>query len=302
MLSNLMLKNLKGVYMLRKVIILIFVSFVIASAANAEPIVLQQAGNVLKPGELEAGIDFYYGYETYTISGVTGEYKNTAWSAMLALKYALMDALEVKVGVPYSSWNISGAGTGSNNGLSSILAGAKLCFVKGDQLSFGLGVDTEIPVTSADKSVGEGMQVLIRGGFMTYQAHGFNIVPLAMMDYKSDPFLIHVNLGYKLAGAYTTTAIEIKPASFFIYAFGAELPLKDTPLTLLGEFAGTFFGKATVAGVEQADTNGTTYDFTPGIRFNSDTLKAKLGVSIALGDATYRTYDWKIISGVSMVF
>lgn len=292
--------------MVKKICTVVFCLIAILAIAKisiAQPIVLQQAENTLAADKVELGLGFIYGYEKYTIEGTTGDFTRSGASIPILFKWAVSNSLETKVVLPYTTWKNTGTGIPdtSNSGIGQMVVGGKLNFIddKESGLSIGLGVDLELPTGDASKGLGEGSHILIRGGILP--SSGTNVAVAGILTQKFDPLAFHVNLGYKYTAKYTVSDVNMDTGDIIIYGLAGEYAIGDG-IAVIGELVGTSFGKAKVADTEENESNGTTFDTVIGVSYTSESMRIILGCPIALGNATYGPYAFKIVSGFSLIF
>lgn len=275
----------------------------VAKASIAQPIVLQQAENTIAADKVELGLGFIYGSEKFTIAGQTGDFTRSDFSIPILFKWAVTNSLETKLVLPYTTWKNTGTGLAdaSNGGFGQMVLGGKLNIVDDDEagLSIGANLDLELPTGSATKGLGEGSHILVRGGIMP--SSGFNLPVSGILTQKFEPLIFHVNLGYKLTGEYTVEGVKINTGDTIIYGVAGEY-VAGGGLSLIGELVGTSFGKAKIDDTEVNESNGITFDGVLGMSYTTEGSRITLGIPIALGDATYRAYDFKIVSAYSLIF
>jgi hypothetical protein len=287
--------------MVKKMVLAVVCLVAFVGYISAEPIVLQQAENTIDANKLEVGVGAIYGRETWTVEGITGDFWRTDISVPLLLKYGVSGNLETKLVIPYTSYASSAAGVETKNtGLGQILWGTKYNFINDKEIGLGIsaGVDVEL-AANAESNLGEGSHILIRGG--TIPSSGLNVAAYGILSQKFNPLVFHVNLGYKYTNKYTVSSVDYNTGEIIVYGVAAEYSLGGG-LTVDGEVVATSFGKNTVSNLEMPETNGTTLDTVIGVTYKDKDMKITLGAPIAIGSATYRSYDYKIISGISFLF
>lgn len=277
----------------------------VAKVSIAQPIVLQQAENTIAADKVELGLGFIYGYEKWTVPALDPNITRTRndFSIPILFKWAVTNSLETKLVLPYTTWKntATGMADASNGGFGQMVLGGKLNVVDDDEagLSIGANLDLEFPTGSVDKGLGEGSHILIRGG--TMPSSGFNLPVSGILTQKFEPLIFHVNLGYKLTGEYTVEGTKFNTGDTIIYGVAGEY-VAGGGLSLIGELVGTSFGKLKIGDTEENESNGITFDGVLGMTYVTEGSRITLGIPIALGDATYRAYDFKIVSAYSLIF
>ena len=272
--------------MFRKLTALLFFSAYFSFAA-AEPIVLEQAGNVLPKGRLEAGVDISYAYDKYTLAGFPGiEYTSYFRQAILSLKYAVDYSFEASLRAPFTIWTLQGTGLidSSASGIGQMTAALKYSSEAGGGAILGLLFTADIPSGDSKQNLGTGL----------------NLGLTALLKYPLAPFVLDVNAGYQLTYDYVNpVASKVNPGDKI--SFGAALELNSGAFTWLIEANAVTFGNYSVDGADKPGTAGLTIDLIPGVRYTAGDFKAKLGFSYAAGDPTFAAYQWKIVSGLALV-
>lgn len=268
---------------------------IIKGALMAEPLVTEKA-TTLKSKSCEVELNATYSYDKWTYDEIPDvEYSRWTIRTPLEIRYGMLDNLEGLLGVPFISWErtidmADSSDSVSESGFGQIAIGGKYNFYTPKKTStwLALAFKTELPTGDVDKGLGQGLNYVIE--FLGTEIR--------------KPWRGNINLGYVIKTEFTQestgTERDIDPGDPIFYNFAFEYLLKD--YSFVGELAGTSFNKSKIQGVKQAETNGSTLDLIIGLAYGKNPIKLKGGVAIAVGDETYRTYDWKIILGSSYIF
>jgi hypothetical protein len=265
----------------------------------AEPLVLEQAGNVLKPKKLEIGLaDIAYQTDETKITDTAGtvvmKLTNSATVTPLYARYAFTPAIEGLLKLPYSSVSskteiTGGAATSaSDSGLADPTLSGKYSFAaKGWDLAAAAAIT--IPMGKESTTLPSSFK------------QGMNIKPLLAARKEFGKVTMNANLSYKMTGEYTDeNKIKQNPCEIISVGVGAEYPCRMVSgITCIGEFVYNSFSDAAVAGVTQAGSSGSQMDLLLGGRYDKGNIKTKLGLDLSLGDEKYRAYDYKIVAGVT---
>lgn len=256
----------------------------------AEPLTLQQAGNVLQPGTLEFGLsDIAYQTDLTKLTDSAGTVlqENTITSTILPIsgRYAFNEKWEGTLAIPYiSNTQKLGSASTSTTGMGDALAGIKYSRNKTENKINAVSLLFSLPTGAADFR------------------KGLDIKPVWSHRKIKEKRAFNINIAYNLTAEYNdANSVKQNPGNILSFGMSAER-MRTEKLTTLCEFEYRSLSEATSAGASVADSAGTQMDITLGARYNKGDWKSKLGVSIALGDETYRTYDYKVILGVTRLF
>ena len=287
---------------MKKLLLMLLVLMFGVRYLAAEPLTLEQAGNVLDKGKLELGLaDVAYQTDEskFTDSGgnVLATITNTATIVPFYARFAFTSHLEAALNVPYSSVSYEEKPTGgtktsySDEGLADPTIMGKY--------SVGLGSEWDLAL-AASFTLPEGAQskVFPMGGVFQ---QGTNIKPLVAVRKKiNDETALNLNVSYNVEGSFTDEyKVKEAPGNVLSAGIGAERSLIG--INWIGEFIYNNLEQSSFAGVVQKKSDGSQMDLVLGLRYNYGHLKTKLGVDISLGDETYRTYDYRVIAGLSFV-
>jgi hypothetical protein len=282
---------------MKKLFFLLSLCAVCVSSVLAEPLLLEQATNVLPQKGLELGLsDILYQYDTTDIENAGGTTVLTITQSSvlvpLYLRYAFSNKIEGILDLPYLSQTLKSETTGSStstteSGLSDPVLGVKIN-LKDEEGSIKLGVAALVKAPFGDAKFRQ----------------GFNIQPLLLASKELGSSVLNANLSYNMTGEYEdddTAKTKINPGDVLQLGLGLEHPLyaSCSCLTGIAEFIYQSLGESTVASVAQSGSSGARMDLALGVRFNKGSLKAKLGFALSLGEEKYRQYDYKIIAGIS---
>ena len=273
------------------------------STAVAEPLVLEQAGNVLKTGTLELGLgDIFYQTDVTSLVDTSGTElaKYTSVSTILSLtsRYAFCDKLEGALSVPYVSLAFKSESGGTSittddAGLGGAQALVKynICSCKnGWETSAGLGLSLPTGLQSTK--------------FSQAFRNGLNMKPSFMTSKKCGKYNVNLNLAYNITAEYEdSSAAKTKqnPGDVLSAGAGLEYPMSEQT-NLIGEFVYNSISEAASAGTAVSGSSGSQMDLICGVRHNKNNIKTKLGLALAFGDEKYRTYDYKIIAGITYLW
>ncbi len=277
----------------------VFLIFGTASSLLAEPLVLEQAGNVLKQGTLEAGMaDLAYQIGSSNVTDVSGnvtnKITNTAFIFPLYARYAFSPVIEASLEAPYSSVSLKEEPAGgmsqifSDSGLGDPTLTGKYSFVlKGWDLA-----------AAAAFRIPEGKQ---SSTLPSSFRQGFNVKPLVAARKVYGFTTLNLNVSYDLAGAYTDeNNVRQEPADVLSGGIGAEIDSPD--VDLIAEFIYNSISRSSTTGINATNNPGSQMDFVFGWRHIIGNIKTKFGVDIALGDQIYRTYDYRVLIGITYLW
>lgn len=266
-----------------------------AHMVAAEPLVLEQATNVLAPKTLEIGLaDIGYQSDVTSIIDSGGKevikLTNTETFVPLFAKYSLTSRIETNLYVPYISARakseISGVSTtSSDSGLGDSVLAAKVNLLD-KEWQIGLKAGFSLPTGSTEFK------------------RGLNITPLVALRRDAKRYLVNINISYENTGKYddNNTSLQLNPGDILSAGLGLEIPGKKVEgLTYCGEFVYQSISASKVAGLTQSGSSGERMDMNLGFRYNVHNLKTKVGLVLALGDEQYRTHDYKILAAITYV-
>jgi hypothetical protein len=283
---------------MRKVLVCLGLLLGTASLLLAEPLLLEQADNVLTPKTLEFGLaNITYQSDVADITNAAGttvlKLTNTAYSVPLYGRYAFNGRLEGWTFIPYNSTSskseITGgaSATSDTSGLSDPAIGAKYTLTDNFlQKGWKIGAAGIVNLPVGDKKFRQGL----------------DIEPLIAARKEIEKMFVNINLGYTLNQEYEDeNSIKQKPGDVLSAGVGIEYPLaiKSFNFEGIGEFIYQNLGESKIAGVAQTGSAGSRMDLIIGARYNSGSWKTKLGLDLSLGEEKYRAYDYRIIAGVT---
>jgi hypothetical protein len=264
----------------------------------AEPLVLEQAGNVLKQGTLEAGLaDISYQTDETKITDSAGDVAytitRTVFNVPLYARYAFTPSIEAFLNIPYSSVSQKTELTGSSSsesdaGLADPTVAGKYSFAF---KSWDLAAAAFFTLPAGKDST----------DMPSSFKRGLAIKPLLAARKGFGDLTFNANLSYTLNSEYTDeNDVKQKYGDVLNLGAGVEYPVKNiSGLLLIGEAFYNSLGEAKSAGEAQSGTSGSQYDIVIGGRYNTGNWKTKLGLDLSLGEEKYRAYDYRIIAGVS---
>ncbi len=283
---------------MRKLLLCCAVACVNAGTLLAAPLVLEQAGNVLKEGVLETGFtDISYQSDETKITNSAGAtvytLTRTAFSVPVFARYAFTPALETSIEIPCSSVSSksesAGASTSaSDSGIADLAFAGKYSFAfNGWDLAAGAAFS--VPTGKESTKVPSSFK------------RGFNIKPLVAARKEMGCIFINANLSYAMNGEYTDeNKVKQKFGDVLSLGAGAEYPVTSIAgLTLIGEAVFNSLAESKIAGAAQSGTSGSQYGLILGGSYAKGDLKTKLGFDLSLGEEKYRSYDYRIIAGAT---
>ncbi|MHB9154371.1 MAG: hypothetical protein ACYC5N_01605 [Endomicrobiales bacterium] len=284
---------------MKKVVLCLGVMLSAAALAYAEPLVLEQAGNVLGAGTLEIGAaEVSYQNDAVSITDAAGtelmKMTDTRMGVPLFARYAFTPKAEAAFTLAY----VSRSSKSETGGVSSVTDASG----PGDPV---LGAKVQV----ADNAFNNGWKVGV-GGTIGIPAgdrklrQGLNLSPLVALSRAFPQYLVNINVSYGILGEFEDAGSVKQDAGDTLNAgVGVEypLPVKGGSLSGVGELAYQSFGESKAAGVTQKDSAGNRMDLVLGARWQAGSLKTKFGVALALGEEKYRTYDYRIIAGVTFL-
>jgi len=298
---------------MRKTIVSLLSVIFLASGLFAQPLLLEQATNVVPQKTLEVGIDnLTYQSDVTEITNSTIKFTNTALIIPVVARYGVTNDIEAMLTIPYMSLSqkleISGnSATTEDAQLADIHIAGKKTIVLPESWgltgwNLGAMLDLSLPTGSqSDK-------------FTTEFRNGMNIKPLVAASKNFSPnvsfakeLTFNANISYNLTGEYEPKSwgVKLDPADVFEIGVGAESPcVLVNGLNRILELNYRTLSEQKLAGTAIAGTSGSQMDLVLGARYTflSGLLKSKLGFVLALGDEKYRTYDYKIVAGVTYLF
>jgi hypothetical protein len=276
----------------------IFLSFLLIVGnigfLTASPIVLSQAENIVLANQLEIGINpASYAYDETELQNSSNVKiqtdKMTNITAPLFARYGVTDKIETFLSIPYISSELESAttvgGTTTNtktksDDLGDMSLGAKYNFMEISDIKIAGALNLDIP-TGNER-------------FMK----GLNVKPVLVASKKIGEINANFNIGYDMNGYYNKDNAGNNPSDVIRLGFGADYACCDN-LSLVAETTFEMIDKAEQSNVKIAESDGTRNDFIIGGVYKKDNLKTKLGLDLSLGDEKNRTYDYKIILGLT---
>ena len=265
----------------------------------AEPLVLEQAGNVLKAKSLEVRLD-NISYQSDQVNIV-----NSAGSPVMTLsdqefivnfiaRYAFTPKIEASIRLPYKSIDFRdqpflGLTTSLNDsGIADPLITGKYSGVFDSWNIAGYAV-FGIPIGQQSKVLPQDF------------SRGLDLQPGVAVRKEMSTVNLNFNLSYDITGDYTD-ADKVKRNPGDVLSFGAGIEKEFQGINWCGEFIYSSLSDASTKGVTQPGSSGSRMDLIVGECYNSGHFKTKLGLDTSLGDPQYREYDYKVLLGVTYVF
>ncbi|OGF50688.1 MAG: hypothetical protein A2231_08095 [Candidatus Firestonebacteria bacterium RIFOXYA2_FULL_40_8] len=262
---------------IKKYIILISIILINISFISAEPITLEQSDFYIQSGKtIEVGTGASYGYAKYFYaSDPTVEYENKDAVIPVFLRFKPFQNIEISLKSTYrllkeTEFNILKKNTGYVEG------SGKLGLFEGCALK----LQAEIPGANPDDAAVEGL----------------NIGARVLISIKSNPLIIHLNGGYTYSFAYTVNSMQVDPGNYIFGGAGVEYEMGG--VNPLVEVTVMSVGKSVAGGVEDVN-EPLLLDILAGFSWKIDSIKIKAGFAYSLD--TYNIYNWKIVSGVSIL-
>jgi|GEM_PF-2591859 len=292
---------------MKKIISSLVAVVVLTSGLFAQPLLLEQATNVVPQKTLEVGIDnLTYQSDLTEITGTTIKLTDTALIVPVIARYGVTNDIEAMLTIPYMSLSqkieIAGnSATTEDAQLADIHIAGKKSMVLSNGWNLAGMLDLSLPTGSqSDK-------------FTAEFRNGMNIKPLvaASKNFSNVPLAkeltFNANLSYNLTGEYEpkSSGTKFDPADVVEIGVGAESPcVLVNGLNRILELNYRTLSEQKVAGTAITGTSGSQMDLVIGARYTflSGLLKSKLGFVLALGDEKYRTYDYKIVAGVTYLW
>lgn len=288
---------------MKKFVSTVVLSLFVAGPLLAQPILLEQASNVVPAKTLEIGIDnLEYGADVTEIEDTDYKLTRTSMIVPLIARYAYTDSLEATLTIPYTSLSYKeetgGASASvSDAQLSDIALACKKSFVSG-AWNLAAGLSVSLPTGSQSDDFPLEFKKGLNFTPVLAASKGFTcpVTGLAMT--------FDANLSYALTGEYDDKA-EVKrdPADVLTAGLGLEhaMPgaLFNKDLTLGAEFFYKNLSDQKNDGVTDP-TSGSQLDLVLGGRCAvAKDIKTKLGVAFSFGEEKYREFDWKLLLGVT---
>ena len=264
-----------------------------ASFISAEPLVLEKAGSTIGANVIELGLtDINYRHD-YTIfvddaGNELSKLTSSSLSAPLFCSYGVTDRIEAFLQMPY----VSAATKSEAGGSSSTDSKAYLA----DQVIGG-----KISLLDGDYKFGAGLSLALPFGEKKYRA-GYDITPLMALSRDLGAAVVNANLSYDLTAEYTDDSSQVKlnPGDVLSLGIGAEFACKKIEsVSLLAEFLYSSIGQSSIAGTAQSGSSGSRMELDLGARYNRGSLKTKFGFGLSLGEEKFRSYDYRIIAGLT---
>jgi len=262
----------------------------------AEPLTLEQAGNVLKPNTLEVGLnDISYMSDDVKLTNSAGTVVATLTDTNFVIpafaRYDFTPNIEAAISIPYSSVSFKSDITGGASTTSSDsglvdpkISGKYSCMYNGWNVAGQLGLS--IPMGSKS--------TVVPGAFR----EGFNIQPLLAATKDVGPVVLDINLSYNMTGEFTDeTSVKQDPGDVLSLGVGAEKLYKD--INWCAEFVFNNLSSSSINSTSVSGSSGSQMDLVLGGRYNKDNIKTKLGIDLSLGDEQFRAYDYRIVAGIT---
>lgn len=263
---------------MKKILIVSFIFISLVAVAGAEPLILNQAKNILPANKIEAGAGFNYGYSKYYYStATTTEYETKDSIIPAFVRYGITDEFEALAKIEYKMLTRT-EGSISKNGFGYCSIFAKYLLME----NLAIGVNGDISIGSPDDSLTQGLNL---GGKLIYS---YPLCPDVIM---------HVNAGYNYSFEFTMSSTKIDLGNVIPFGIGFEYNMGN--IIPIIEFYGSYAGKTLIAGAETGDTM-FMYSVVPSVLVKYDNFKIKAGWEYAFDK--YNLYNWRIISSISYVF
>lgn len=288
---------------MKKFVSTVVLSLFIAGPLLAQPILLEQASNVVPAKTLEIGIDnLEYSSDVTEFEDTDETLTRTSLIIPLIARYAYSNSVEATLTIPYTSLSYKDETGGASTSVSDA------------QLS-DLSIAVKKSVVSGAWNLAAGLALSLPTGsqsddFPLEFKKGLNVTPvLAASKGFTCPvtglaMTFDANLSYALTGEYDDKAdVKRDPADVLTAGLGLEhaLPgaLFEKDLTLGAEFFYKNLSDQKNDGVT-TPTAGSQLDLVLGGRWAaSKDIKTKLGVAFSFGEEKYREFDWKLLLGVT---
>jgi len=193
----------------------------VSQCLMAEPLVLDQAGNVQKPGILEIGLeDISYGYNQTDITDNAGNtvvtLTNTYLVTSVFARYAFTPAIETSLILPYSSVSKQTQLTGGNSTITSdsgladpVISGKYSCKWSSWEIAGKLALS--LPEGSTSSKIPSVFR------------QGLNIEPVLALTKDLGLSTLNVNIAYNLIGKYTDeNSVKQQLGDVLTLGIGAE--------------------------------------------------------------------------------
>lgn len=290
---------------MRKTVVVMAVLAFGLSFAVAEPLMLEQAGTVNEKGMLEMGLgDISYQTDLVTLLNPAGievsKLTNTSTVFSLYSRYAFSEKIECTLNIPYLMLSskqepVGGAATTTDDaGLGDVQASAKYSFDQCGRCGWltAAGLALSLPTGKQSTKFPESFR------------NGLNMKPSFMASKGLGKYSANINLSYEITAEYEDASdfkTKQDPGDVLSAGVGLEYP-KSERTSFIGEFVYKSLSESKSAGAAVSGSSGSQMDLVCGLRHNRAGLKTKIGLVLALGDEKYRTYDYKIIAGLTYLW
>jgi len=279
----------------------------VGTFAQAEPVFQPQAASFLKQKQAEIGVGGQFGFQKSELEGSAGTtYKNRVWHIPLTARYGILDTLEGRLLVPFTSAKDTSEGTASSrnvgDGIGNIQVGAKWNAISAP-LPLALALNFDLPTANSKNNRGA-----LGWRYSNQIQQGFNTHIQVVSDTPVffDFLLGHASLGYMNTGKYTTTArTRFNPSDLITFNSAVELRLHRWVhnLSVMGEVVGnTALNHSKTNATTNGSDKGTVLAAGPSIRYQVGQIRTYTGLLLDAGKPTFRAYNYQVHFGASLLF
>ncbi|MBN1823610.1 MAG: transporter [Endomicrobiales bacterium] len=283
---------------MRKLSLFFCILLAFPAAALPEPLLLEQAQNLIGPDTLEAGVQSVeYSNDVTSLVDNSGnevwKWTYTAMTIPVFARYAFNPLTEGFVSIPYqtlaSKTEQSGGSSSSDSdsGLADPLFGVKY-LVMDEEIKIAVGTGLTVPIgKTSDK-------------FPVSFKKGVDLKPTFVLSRPVNNGMMHVNISYRMTGEFEDgTSQKTKHDPGDIVSIGAGYEYPYGALDLIGELYFKSFSESKIAGTAQSGSSGTQSEMAVGCNYYSGDIKMKFGLVLSLGEEKYRVFDYKILAGIT---
>jgi hypothetical protein len=292
---------------MRQVVTIAAILSLVGISAQAEPVFQPQAASVLKQKQIEIGTGGQFGFQKSELVGGAGTtYKNRVWHIPLMARYGILDNLESRLVIPYTSAKDTSEGLVSTrnvgDGIGNIQLGAKWNAVSVPS-PLALALTFDLPTANPKNNPGA-----LGWRYSGQIQQGFNTHLQVIGDTPviADLLVGHASLGYMNTGKYTTTTrARFNPSDLLTFNAAAELRLHRwvNQLSVLGEVVGnTALNHSKTNATTNGNDKGTVLAAGPSLQYQYGPVRTYAGVLFDAGKTTFRAYNQRVHFGVSLVF
>ena len=292
--------------LMKRTAIFSLLGMMVAAMACAEPVFLPQAVSVQKKGQIEAGVDGMFGYQTYELSGAPGTtFKDRVWTMPVWARYGVTDSLETKLTVPYTWATAASEGNSSthlvDSGFGNLQVGAKWNAVTAP-VPLAVALTLDLPTANPSNN-----PAALGWRYTSQVQQGFNAHLQLVADTPAyGPVKGHATVGYMNTATYTKSdKVRYNPSDLASYGAGVDMNLDSLvkDLAVSGEFIGySALTYSRTGGTVDGNTLGTVLEAGPAIRYQFGRIKTHAGVLYDAGKATFRAYNYRVDFGASVLF